>query len=192
MRKILLLTIIGMFLLSFTTALDNQGTGREGQNFTFIQTCNDATYITLSTIQYPNRSVESINTNMTSIGGGAFQFNFTNIVNGRHDVTGISDGCTKNFATLFEVTPSGNINNLGFYFIIYLILFGIAGFGFYIENEWVVILGGMGLIFLGVYTMNTGIVTFRDDVTRVISYITIALGAIVSIVIGINLIEDNL
>lgn len=98
---------MSMFLISLTTALDNQGTGTLGQNFTFVQTCDDATYITLSTLQYPNRSVKSINTNMTSIGGGSFQFNFTDTVLGRHDVTGISDGCTKTFATFFDVTPTG-------------------------------------------------------------------------------------
>ncbi|KKN21511.1 hypothetical protein LCGC14_0924760 [marine sediment metagenome] len=121
MKKILLILLLGMFLISSISAIDDQGTGTQGQNFTLVQTCDDATYITLSTLQFPNRSVLSINTNMTSIGGGAFQFNFTNIVLGRHDVTGISDGCTKTFATFFEVTPTGSIiekPEASFYFII--------------------------------------------------------------------------
>jgi len=108
MKKLLLILLIGIFLFSGVNALDNQGTGTEGENFTFVQTCEDATYITLSTIQFPNRSVEIINTNMTSMGGGSFQYNLTDIVNGRYDLTGISDGCEKTFATYFEVTPTGS------------------------------------------------------------------------------------
>lgn len=109
MRKILLLLIASLFLLSLTTAsLDNQGIGVQGQNFTFIQTCDDAEWITLSTHQFPNRSIEVINTNMTSNGGGSFQYNFTDIVNGRHDITGISNGCSQTFATFFDVTNTGS------------------------------------------------------------------------------------
>ena len=111
MKKLLIL-IIGMFLFSGVSALDNQGTGTEGENFTFIQTCYDSTYITLLTIQFPNRSVEIINTNMTSMGGGSFQYNLTEIINGRYDLTGISDGCEKTFATYFEVTPLGFVTDI--------------------------------------------------------------------------------
>ena len=128
MKKILLFLILGVFLINPIIALDNQGIGTQGKNFTFIQTCDDATYITLSTIQYPNRSVETINTNMTSLGGGAFQYNFTDTVIGRHDVTGISDGCEKTFATYFEVTNSGfgineaNSNTLNLTIIFFMVL----------------------------------------------------------------------
>ena len=106
-KNIFLFLIISLFLINFVPALDNQGIGKEGANFTFTQTCGEATYITLSTHQFPNRSVENINVNMTSIGGGSFQYNFTNIVNGRHDTTGISDGCERTFATFFTVTTTG-------------------------------------------------------------------------------------
>ncbi len=121
MKKIILSLMLCMFLISFISALDEQGVGKEGENFTFIQTCDDATYITLSTIQYPNRTVQIINENMTSMGGGAYQYNFTDVVNGRTDITGISDGCTKTFATFFEVTPSGIILTSGGS-IVYLVL----------------------------------------------------------------------
>ncbi len=114
MKKILLmLLMVGICLINFTSALDDQGIGKVGENFSFIQTCSDANYITLSTIQYPNRSVEIINTNMSSMGGGSYQYNFTDIVAGRYDVTGISDGCTNTFATYFEVTPNGTVLTTG-------------------------------------------------------------------------------
>ena len=122
MKKILLVLIMSVFFLSLTSALDNQGVGKEGENFTFIQTCDDATYITLSTIQYPNRTVQIINENMTSMGGGSYQYNFTDVVNGRHDITGISNGCTKTFATFFEVTQNGTVLTTGEAFLYVLIM----------------------------------------------------------------------
>lgn len=106
--KLIVLLLLGMMFISFTSALDDQGSGIIGQNFTFIQVCDDATYITLATIQYPNRSVDVINTNMTSTGSGSYQYNFTNVVGGRHDVSGISDGCTREFTTFFDPTTTGN------------------------------------------------------------------------------------
>ncbi len=124
MNKLLLTLMIGMFLISFASALDNQGVGKQGENFTFIQTCDDATYITLSTIQYPNRTVQIINENMTSMGGGAFQYNFTDVVNGRTDITGISDGCTKTFATFFIITPSGMSITSGSSMIYFILISG--------------------------------------------------------------------
>ena len=105
---ILLLGIMFIAVLGLTSALVDQGTVIQGQNFTFTQTCNDATYITLSTMQFPNRAVQLINTNMTSLGSGAYQYNITNTnAIGRHDLTGISDGCEQTFATSFVVTPTG-------------------------------------------------------------------------------------
>jgi len=125
MRKLLMLLFMGMFLINLTSALDSQGVGKEGDNFTFIQTCDDATYITLSTIQYPNRTVQIINENMSDMGGKSYQYNFTDTVTGRYDITGISDGCTNTFATYFEVTYSGKVmssSNAILYVPIYLLL----------------------------------------------------------------------
>ena len=107
MKKILLTIILGIFLLAGASAIDTQGIGKEGQNFTLVQICDDATYINLSTIQKPDRSVVIVNENMVSTGSGAFQYNLTGLTSGRYDLTGISDGCEKTFATYIEITYSG-------------------------------------------------------------------------------------
>ena len=115
MKKILLTFIIGMFLFSFASAsLEDQGSGEQNQNFTINQGCSDATYMTLSTIQFPDRTVQIINTNMTSMGGSSFQYNFTDTEQlGRYDVIGISDGCVRDFTFFFLITPTGFILETG-------------------------------------------------------------------------------
>ena len=105
-----MILVIGIFLFSIAPvmALNDQGTGEQNQNFTLVQVCNEASYITLDTIQIPDRSTLIINTNMTFISGGTFNLVFENTSQlGRYDVTGISDGCENSFAFLFTITPSG-------------------------------------------------------------------------------------
>ena len=103
-----------MFLLSFISATTlNQYKPQEvNVEFNFTQGCNDATYMTLSTIITPN-STEIINTNMTSTGGGSYQYNYTPNQVGRYDFTGISDGCLKTFAVYVDVTPDGKVYDTG-------------------------------------------------------------------------------
>ena len=107
--------LMGFMILSilimggiFVSALD-YGTGKEGENFSILQICDDATYITLSTITLPNKtSPLIINANMTSLGGGAFQYNFSQTNNsGTYDACGISDGCDKTFCRHFIINPAG-------------------------------------------------------------------------------------
>jgi len=96
-----------IFLISFTSAsVQNYPEQSVDEQFTFCQTCSDATYITLSTIQTPNSTLFT-NQNMTDMGSGDFCYNYTPVLAGRHDFRGISDGCLKTFATYVDVdTPN--------------------------------------------------------------------------------------
>lgn len=124
-------------MISFASALDSIGVGKQNQNFTFCQTCSDATYITLSTLQLPDRTVLPLDINMTA-SGSSFCYNITQTSQlGRYDLTGLSDGCENTFATYFDVTSTGVNQSVsqGIGSAIYLILmlglmvvFGIAGF----------------------------------------------------------------
>ncbi len=107
-NKIFIILIFAMFLIAPVMGLDSQGTGEQNQNFTIVQACNDATFITIGTIQLPDRSTLVINDNMTFIAAGTYHYNFTNTSQlGRYDITGISDGCENTFALFFTITPSG-------------------------------------------------------------------------------------
>ena len=102
------------------------------KEFNFTQTCQDATYTTLSAIITPN-STEIINANMTSEGGGSFTYNYTATQIGRYDFTGISDGCLKTFAVYVDITPNGKIYNTGdaIVYIFVALFFILMMVGFY-------------------------------------------------------------
>lgn len=130
-NKILLCMFFGILLIGNVFALDNLGTFKQNDNVRVTQICNDATYITLSSISYPNSTTAIEQINMTSLGSGEFYYIFTNTSTiGRYDVRGVSDGCGKIFATYFEITPSGEnlTTSKGLiYFLVTLFAFSIFG-----------------------------------------------------------------
>jgi hypothetical protein len=114
-RSIIIFNLLALvFLMSFISAntLESYNPKQVNENFTFCQTCQDSSYITLSQIETPN-STDIINSNMTSVGGGSFCYNYTPTQIGRYDFAGISDGCLKTFAVSIEVTADGNVYNTG-------------------------------------------------------------------------------
>lgn len=127
-----LLTLI--FVMSFISAntLTTYDSQRIDENFSFCQTCEDSTYITLSNIKTPN-STEIINTNMTSVSGGSFCYNYTPTQIGRYDFAGISDGCSNTFAVYVDVTPDGKTYDTGdsLIRISVAVFFILMMFGFY-------------------------------------------------------------
>lgn len=196
MKKILLISFISLFLISLISAqtLTTLGTFKQNEVVRITQVCQDATYINISSVSYPNSTNAISNIEMISAGSGEYYYDFNDTNNlGRYDVRGISDGCTKTFATYFEISPSGQngVNNIVFMIILIVIIYGISLFGFFGRNETMTILGGLALMFLGLYTINNGLIVYRDDLTRFFSIISIAWGAISSIVAGISLIESK-
>lgn len=80
----------------------------------------------------------------------------------------------------YEVTPSGNSgnDNIVFFLFVILLLYGITFFGFFGKNIPITILGGMALLFLGVYLIQQGIIIYRDNLTNYIAYLTLFTGVI--------------
>ena len=123
----LLLTFLFCIVLT-TASIEEYPEQSVGEEFTFCNICQDASYITLSTIQTPNNT-SFINQNMTDMGYGDFCYNYTALLPGRHDFRGISDGCLKTFATFVDVdTPNilADIILLIFFSSLILILYSTS------------------------------------------------------------------
>ena len=113
--KTLAFLVVMLFIISLSSALDSYPPQNINQEFTFCQTCQDATYVTLSTIQAPNTTI-TVGQNMTANGFGDFCYNYTPQLIGVYDFRGISDGCLKTFATNVPV----DIQNVAIFIIIFL------------------------------------------------------------------------
>lgn len=115
MNKIIIFNLIALiFLMSFISpsTLTQYDSNPVNEEFFFCQTCQDSSWIILSNIKTPN-STEIINSNMTSVGGGSFCYNYTPTQIGRYDFAGISDGCLKTFAVYVDITPNGKTYDTG-------------------------------------------------------------------------------
>ena len=196
MKNKLFLLLLGILIIGNVFALDtleNQRAGKQGENYTISQICSDSTFITISSIQPPTGVPIILNTNMTSIGSGEFQYNFTSTNNlGDYEVRGISDGCEKTFSIRFTITPNGRSGNEVIWFSIFLIVFiyGLTLLGLFKENSIILIIGGMFMIFLSVYMIREGIIIYRDDFTLYFSYVTFGLGVFFSLLGGNWLYND--
>ncbi len=181
-NKILMAVMFGVILFSMTSvlALESQGTFRQTEEVRIAQVCDEATYITISSITYPNSTVAISNINMTSAGSGEFYylFNSTN-EQGRHDVRGISDGCEKTFATYFEITPFGK---LGVLIFLVVLSFTFIGFGMALKNPILGFIGSILLILSGMYSMIYGISDVTNLYTRGIAISLLGLGFILMVI----------
>jgi len=123
---ILMLLVALSVIANFHTisALDSLGVFKQNEPIRISQVCQDANYINISSISYPNSTVAVSNIAMVSAGSGEFYYEFINPSEiGRYDVRGISDGCDKTFAYYFDVTSYGKEKPTGAVITLFIILF---------------------------------------------------------------------
>ena len=178
-NKLMLSLMLGMFLISLASAsLDTLTPATLNKEYTVLQTCSDATWINL-TISNTN-GIILFNKEMT-YNGTVWEYKFTPDTLGRHDVNYLTDGCEKSNTAYFEV-KTNIFGTWGFYLIILVLSLGIIVLGYYIEDAWVVLLGGFGFILLGLFIFIYGINGIKDSAyTYSFGIITIMLGAYFSI-----------
>lgn len=160
------------------------GTFKQGSIINLIQTCDSCTYVNISSVTYPDSTKEIINSEMTKSGTDYnYSFNGTTLLGCySYSVYGDKGGTLTSEVISFQVTPSGFIGSFNLYLVILVILGGIIVLGFSIREAWLVVFGGLGMIMLGIYSVNNGIVGFRDTfMTWGISLFEIGIGAFLSI-----------
>ncbi len=186
MKKILLTLMLGIFLISLVSAECSIETVERGATINLYQSCTNCTQVNLTKIIDPNNQEILLGQFQMNANGSNYNYTFsdTNILGtyiyySEGDLNGImfSQPCS------FKVTPSGNSGNANivFFILIIFLLYGINLLGFFNENVMMTVLGGMALIFLGVYMVNNGIIIYQDDLTNYIAYVTIAWGGMSSV-----------
>ena len=196
MKKLLIiLFFVGMFFTNLISAeIQTLPSVKQGEAVQLPQVCANCTYVNITSVRNPNSQIILSNQEMTKDGTMySYTLNNTNII-GEYVVTGVGDvdGIDTVFTYNFYVTPSGRSGNANLVFIVFLIIFFyfINLFGFIKGNAPLTLLGGLSLLFLGVYTINEGITIYRDNLTIFFSYITIAWGSISSIAASYSLYQE--
>lgn len=197
-KLILILFILGMIGL----VIAQDFTYKAGDTIDIKRNCfNNGTYCSASavcnlTIIRPDTSVLLNNQPMTN------QFSFYNYTlqssdtwtSGFYQSTMVcNDGGLKGKDEFtLQITPSGNSGTANIVFFIFLILifYGLNLVGFFGRNETVTILGGMALMFLGVYMINNGVIIYRDTLTLYFSYVTIGWGFVSTMMASYSIYQD--
>lgn len=180
-KNILLTLMLGLFLISFSSA--SLGCYKLNENINIITNLNTSS-VTLDILSSPSPSSEILitNTPMTK-SGNAFNYSFNPSKLGVYTY-GYSDAEGNSYSNDFEVTTNGKCGtnaNIVLFLILIIIIYGITCVGFFVvRNIPITILGGMAMMAFGIYMFNEGIIIFRDWITTYLSYITIGLGIIVT------------
>jgi hypothetical protein len=173
MALVFLLSIV--IPMTSANSIPNQGEVRQGSQATIVQSCSDATYITLATIQYPDRTVVTIDTNMTLVSPGNFQYNFTDTNQlGRYDVCVTTDGCENTGCFIFTV--DNNTSNI--FIILSVLAFLLCILSILGNTEFFLYSSGVIFIVTGILSMVNGIGDLSDWTTRAISLVYLGLGFI--------------
>ena len=190
MKKILLILIMSMFLISLVSSAEECSipSVKQGDTIQLTTVCRGGcTGVNLTKVMFPNQSIALLGEFPMTANGSNYNFTFSNTNTLGHysyDAEGVDPNSIVVGQTCsFLVTPSGNSGNANIVFFIFIIflLYGINLIGFLKENVMMTVLGGMTLMFLGVYMVTNGIIIYRDNLTNYVSYVTIAWGGMSSV-----------
>ena len=139
------------------------------QRVQYAKPCfNNGTYCSASavcnyTFYRPDNSIQ-VNNKIATNNIATYNYTITFDTIGIYTIDMVcTDGSEKGSETFYaQITPSGFNENLGFYVLILAILACITLLGFKLQDEWFVILGGLGCISLGLYSINSGIAGYKD------------------------------
>ena len=114
-NKLFTILLLGIFLISFTSAIESLGTLKQGECVEIKQACASCTYTNISSVSYPNSSIALSNVVMTDSGNGGWNYTFCNTNDlGRYDIIGKGDkdSIETSFATYFKINSSGTESSI--------------------------------------------------------------------------------
>jgi len=168
-------------------------TFKQNQQVTLYQMCDNCTFVNLTSIKYPNSTIQQVGENMVKVGND-YTYTFTSpteIGKYHYNVCGDKDGELKCEVIYFSITPSGFSGTFGFYILILFLSIGVIILGFVKNDAPIVILGSFGLYFIGMYILFFGIDGLKDPVyTWALGLIILMLAAYISIRSSYELIVD--
>jgi hypothetical protein len=187
-----LTVFLALFLLTFISAGSEVDYEQVKQNncIDLTQSCSNCTYMNVTSVKANGQTILLGDYQMDN-NGGEYNYTFCN-TSTIGDYTwcyegDVSGGINVPACLGFKVTPTGFIDTLGLYIIFLVIIGAIVTLGFGIKEAWFVVMGGMALLMLGIYSINYGIVGFRDMfMTWGIGLFEIAVGATLAIGAGIQ------
>jgi len=188
-----------VFLLTCVSALDNVYVGKQYEGVNITETCSDEgfqcdnTYTCNITIVNPDQEIIVLNQQMTR---NDTIYNYTlmntNVLGFYKVKTYCGNGTFsgENLDGTLEVTTTGKTTELKTTIYLLLIAIGLFMIALVIKNHSVGFISGVLFLISGVYIMIYGLESVNNLYTRAISLCIIALGALITVVSGLEWLED--
>lgn len=183
MKKILI-AFVFLSLISLASASSNLGTFKSGECVDIYQSCDNCTYVNLTSITYPNSTVLKLDQEMTK-NGVDYNYSFCQTYptgTYKYNVCGDKDGGFKCEDIVFIVNPTG-VEQESVLSNSALIIFGALAIllifaGIYFSASALGFMGAILFMLLGVYTTIYGFNNVTDFYTRAMGITVIGLGFI--------------
>ena len=177
---IFLLVIIPLSSSSIPTL----GTFKQNSCVNLLQTCADCTYNNISSVTQPNGNKGVGIVVMTKV-GTEFTYNFCNTsTSGTYNVNGYGNPGTvlTKWNYNFIITPSGGAeDNTLFFYVFVICAAALLIISLLFKNYVFSILSGFLFIGSGIYSMIYGFGDVTSVYTRIVSFVLIGLGIIITI-----------
>lgn len=153
-----------LFLISFTSAQTyNQESIIDLKISTNLTNCN-------LTVAYPDSSNLVFEVPM-SINKGYANYTLAPLTE-----IGIYQYFSECGSGTFEVTSGTNDGSITLFIFLYILFYGITILGLIKKHEWITLGGCFGLLIIGIYTGINGFDIYKNELTNIISYITLLIG----------------
>jgi len=174
---------------------ESLGVFKQYECVTLIQTCANCTMVNISSVTYPNSTIALGQVEMIK-SGTFYYYDFcktdwagTYRVNGYGDID--YPGIYETFTYTFDITPQGGAENSTTTFLFLLIIsIAILMLGYIFHNYIFATVSGFGLMATGVYGIIYGFGDITNQYTRIISFVVIGLGMIISITSSFQYIDE--
>ena len=146
-----------------------------------IQICGNCTYNNVTSVLYHSSSLSGVQI-MTKT-GTEYNSSFCSTSGlGNYIVNGVGDdnGIISIWSYDFDITSTGNNNNLYLTLIIGIFAMLLLVAGIFVRNAFLGLFSGFLFIILGIYSMIYGLGVIQDQYTQMISYVIIGLGVVIS------------
>jgi len=137
----LLLLVVSISFISLTTASE-LGNAKQNEQITLYQQCDNCTYVNITSIIYPNKTVETIGDSMVKDGEDyTYSFSDTASVGDyKYNVCGDKNGAVLCEVITFSISPSGFLIDSGqsmglFGSLILIVIFGLLSFFIATKSE---------------------------------------------------------
>jgi len=200
-NKYLLLTLSVFSVLTFlllsvnmaSASIGNLGTFKLNECISLPQTCADCTYNNISSVAYPD-GTQAVGMVVMTKAGTEYNYSFCSTSkNGIYIVNGFGDpaGVKTVWQYVLAVNPSGGAENNTTFLIFFLVIAtALLLLGFIFHNYIFAFLSGITFLSSGVYGMTYGFGSITNEYTYILSAVIIGLGAILSVVSSLDLLDS--